>query len=1193
MQRLIDLALSGLTYVMCLAYIDDIIVYARSLEEHFERLCIVLSRICQAGLKVKPSKTALLQKSVGFLGHLVSAAGVQAHPEKTKQILDWGVPRCLRDVRAFIGISSYYRKYINGYARTAAPLTALLSKGRAFEWTQECQHAFDELKRALTNPPILALPQDNCQYILDTDSSAFAIGAVLSQVQDGETRVIAYASKHLSTREQNYCVTRRELLAVVHYLKYFRQYLLGANPPFKVRTDHAAILWLRRIPEPVGQQARWLEIMESYNFVVEHRAGARHGNADAMSRDPCHNRLCCPMTADDQGCGHSGNDNDVDGVTSSDGGLNTCAIRTNRTSKTGLGSSDCELNTNIVGDDDLRDKQLADKDIAPIYRMVESAQNRPDWDVVAPLSETAKTLWRQFDRLVIRNGVLMRRFEKADGQSHVWQIIMPRAVRSDFLTAVHAGVAGGHFGRRRTESAVQARAYWPGWADDVKYVLRTCVACAQYARSKPTRRVGLSTVACGEPFEILALDITGPHPTSSAGHNYILTMQDLFTRWTEAFAILRHTAPVIARILFDQVFMRFGTPLRILTDQGPEFESQLIQQLCNFMGVEKIRTTPYLPRCNGQLERFHRSLNAMLGKIVAEHQRDWHLHLPTVMAAYRASSHETTGYTPNKLFLGREARLPVDLAYGVTPSETGRVLHEFFNEMSERMAKDFETVRDHVNKAVRVRQKRYDVRVTPQELVVGQQVWYLCPRRYRNRSPKWQRCFTGPYTIVNIVDPHVYIIKRHSKSKSFAVHRDKLKPAIHGSVNQNLGASAQTNTNARSSEVPLDMEDVSDVETRPIRPSRACRRPIRLSDYKCFHIFSGEVAMTPKRVDPALCAVCGTTVCRPSDLRRHQRTRSHAVLANGERVPAISRRSLATKAVFDGRAVADMKQSKVNASVDVIGKRRPEVRLCRCDELSEANTAARRTAENNPSTSRDRAPEELRMPNPEERCDSVIPDLHIRSIRCLFDAMDDADLVRSVRPDEQSVRNQVSSTLESTESPPSVAVVKSVAVPSDAGGDKHPGSSVMRQNQRLIAQEQNVIHSLPVIHTWLCSAKSISAGFAQHLATGIDTPLVAEVIASLSQHASESGRIADVIAKGMTDRAAEVQRADFMDADMLRPNSVSSSVCNAADVMLSSANVPSSFSASPSLDCECGMNADTMFNRLFEPASSSDGCEEL
>jgi hypothetical protein len=142
---------------------------------------------------------------------------------KIQQIFDWGVPRCLRDVRAFIGISSYYRKHVNGFTRVKLlPLLLCWRNGRAFEWSEECQRAFDELKLALTNPPISASPRDNCQNILDTDSSAFAIGAVLSQVQDGETRVIAYASKHRSAREQNYCVTRRELPAVVHYLKYFR-----------------------------------------------------------------------------------------------------------------------------------------------------------------------------------------------------------------------------------------------------------------------------------------------------------------------------------------------------------------------------------------------------------------------------------------------------------------------------------------------------------------------------------------------------------------------------------------------------------------------------------------------------------------------------------------------------------------------------------------------------------------------------------------------------------------------------------------------------------------------------------------------------------------------------------------------------------------------------------------------------------
>lgn len=135
--------------------------------------------------------------------------------------------------------------------------------------------------------------RDNCQYRLATDCSDFAVGSVLSQVQDGHERVIAYASNRLSTRECNNCITRRELLAVVYYLKYFRHYLLGTSLPVRVRTDHATLLWRRRIPEPVGQQARWLEVLDEYNFVVEHRAGHRHGNADEMSRDPCHNRRCC------------------------------------------------------------------------------------------------------------------------------------------------------------------------------------------------------------------------------------------------------------------------------------------------------------------------------------------------------------------------------------------------------------------------------------------------------------------------------------------------------------------------------------------------------------------------------------------------------------------------------------------------------------------------------------------------------------------------------------------------------------------------------------------------------------------------------------------------------------------------------------------------------------------------------------
>ena len=181
-----------------------------------DRLRAVLQRLCAAGLKIKPAKTFLLQRSVGFLGHLVSADGISAQPEKTVQILNWGAPQCLRDVRAFIGITSYYRKFVKGYAALAAPLTALMAKNRAFVWTQGCQEAFEELKCVLASPPILAMPIDGGQHVLDCYVSDYAIGCVLSQIQGDETRVVAYASRHLSPRERNYCVTRRELLAVVN-----------------------------------------------------------------------------------------------------------------------------------------------------------------------------------------------------------------------------------------------------------------------------------------------------------------------------------------------------------------------------------------------------------------------------------------------------------------------------------------------------------------------------------------------------------------------------------------------------------------------------------------------------------------------------------------------------------------------------------------------------------------------------------------------------------------------------------------------------------------------------------------------------------------------------------------------------------------------------------------------------------------
>jgi len=299
-ERLMERVLAGLHWQTLLVYLDDIIIYGRDIPETAARLGEVFQRLQSAGLKLKPSKCDLFKTSVNYLGHIVSAAGVSTDPKKIEAVQQWPVPRNVKEIRSFLGLASYYRRFVHQFAHIAQPLHRLTGKNTKFEWTSECQNAFEELKSRLISAPILAYPMDEGLYVLDTDASGFAIGAVLSQVQNGNEHVIAYASKMMSKEQRNYCVTRQELLAVVHFLKYFHHYLYGRH--VLVRTDHAALKWLLNFKEVEGQLARWLQILSSYDIEIEHRPGVRHRNADALSRLPCKQceRQACASPACDQ-----------------------------------------------------------------------------------------------------------------------------------------------------------------------------------------------------------------------------------------------------------------------------------------------------------------------------------------------------------------------------------------------------------------------------------------------------------------------------------------------------------------------------------------------------------------------------------------------------------------------------------------------------------------------------------------------------------------------------------------------------------------------------------------------------------------------------------------------------------------------------------------------------------------------------
>jgi transposase InsO family protein len=415
--------------------------------------------------------------------------------------------------------------------------------------------------------------------------------------------------------------------------------------------------------------------------------------------------------------------------------------------------------------------------LATIICLLETSAEKPSWDDVALKHRDVKVLWAMWPRLAVRDGLLKRRFEDAATGVNKWQVIMPRTLREEFMSIAHGGMTGGHLGKKKTAAAIQSRAYWPTWSSDLDSFIKRCDSCARYHRGSVPHRAPMQTPLVGEPWERISVDITGPHPKSSRGNQFIVTVVDHFSKWAEAIPVANHKAPVVARVPMNHAFTRFGAPLQLLTDRGPEFESELFTLLMRWMEIDKLRTTAYQPATNGVVERFHRTLNSMLGKVVCDSLRDWDERLPLVMAAYRASPHSSTGLSPNRLFMGRENRMPLDLVMGLPTNEANPAedTNEYIAKLKEHADKAYEYARKHLQVAAERRKTDYDIRVKEQKFCVGDWVWYYYPRRFKGKSPKWQKHYNGPYLVVKVIEPSNYVLQRSSGANPFVVHADKLK----------------------------------------------------------------------------------------------------------------------------------------------------------------------------------------------------------------------------------------------------------------------------------------------------------------------------------------------------------------------------------------------------------------------------------
>ena len=281
--RVVEWVLRGLTWRTALAFLDDILVMGKAVGDHLDNLREVLERFRASGLKLKPRKCALFQRETEFLGRRVGKGVVAVSDADAKVVAEWPRPESKKEVESFLGLVNYHRGFVPAFAEMAHPLYGLTGK-RKFVWDEQKEESFCALRKALVSPPVLALPTDTGHFVLDTDASDWALGGVLSQVQDGVERVVGYHSVALDKAQRKYCTTRKELLAVVRMVHHWKHYLLGRF--FTIRSDHASLMWLLKFKDMDGQLARWMEALAVFHYVVVHRKGVKHGNADALSRYP-------------------------------------------------------------------------------------------------------------------------------------------------------------------------------------------------------------------------------------------------------------------------------------------------------------------------------------------------------------------------------------------------------------------------------------------------------------------------------------------------------------------------------------------------------------------------------------------------------------------------------------------------------------------------------------------------------------------------------------------------------------------------------------------------------------------------------------------------------------------------------------------------------------------------------------------
>ncbi|MBS0349278.1 MAG: DDE-type integrase/transposase/recombinase [Proteobacteria bacterium] len=792
MQRAISQALRGLEWNICVVWIDDIIIFSKSHEEHLEHLGKVLDALRNAGFQVRLRKCKFAVSKVKYLGHMVSAEGIAPLEENLKDIREAKPPTTVKELQRVLGLFNYYRRFVHGFGRLTRPLNQYLLGNppgkQPISLAADAREAFEELKIKLITAPVLAYPDFSKPFIIETDASQHHVAGILSQIgPDEKEHPVAYWSDALTERQAHWSAYKRELFALIGACKHWRNYL-QIKQEFTARFDQRALKWIFEVRDREPMLAGWIMQLEEYGIRLEYQPGEKNQHVDALTKGPI-NRNPYLHGGESYAPGAlSRPKKDIVKI----GALRTQEQPVRNDLKAELRPRVPEIYLNalnfrplVVNLANFAKDQREDPELEPIFKDIEG-NVKPDLEE----KDMKRWLTVRKDYVIDPESRILYQVIRRRGEVARRRRVVPRKLREAVMNEYHGETHAGHFHFDKAYPRLADDFFWPGMAADFYKHCRLCKQCGAF-NGKPnswdTRGLAGKLVNFPEltrPCERVAMDIHGPYPTVR-GYKHLLVMTDHFTRFVWLAPLKGQTHYDIADA-YLRTFLQHGIlPSQILTDRGGGFDKLMARAIAEAWGIRKKATTAYHPQCNGMPERFNQTIAATFSKILEGHQENWLDYVPSVAYAYNIAHHPSIKMAPVTAMFGITPVSPIAATLGREHNDPAHPTPLAAEEVRrQRMEEVWQIVRTLDRKA-KERQKYYFDRShdTKTKYEVGERVWLFTPHLGVDRKLKGQKksllsLWAGPYVVVEVDKNGVNYKLKNARGRPTVqwVHIQRLKP---------------------------------------------------------------------------------------------------------------------------------------------------------------------------------------------------------------------------------------------------------------------------------------------------------------------------------------------------------------------------------------------------------------------------------